>query len=500
MNKQNLQLPLQTMSLVAGFMVWVLISSLMPIINEDIQLTAGQMSLVTAIPVILGSILRIPIGFYTNRYGSRTIFIISFFILLVPVFHLSVASSFLDLIISGLLMGVGGATFSIGVTSLPKYYPKEKHGFINGVYAVGNAGTAISTFFAPIVAGKIGWESTVRIYLIILLLFIVLNIFMGDRKEKKVRVSMFEQIKSVYKNQTLWFLSLFYFVTFGAFVAFTVYLPNFLVSNFGLDPVDAGLRTAGFIVFATLLRPIGGLLADKFNPYIILMIIFFGTGISGVVLSFSPTIGIYTIGTLSVALFVGIGNGTIFKLVPLHFSKQAGIVNGIVSAMGGLGGFFPPIILTTVFNMTGHYAIGFMALSEFALVSFVIVVYMYYQDRLNIERDIIQNTAEGIVVTNKRGVIRNVNPAFTSLTGYSEEDVQGKTPRILNSGKHGDTFFSEMWTKIAKEGSWEGEVWNKRKNGDVHLQWLTINQLSNSKGEPEYYVGMMRDLPPHTKK
>src|SRR5699024_2368477 len=299
------------------------------------------------------------------------IFIISFFILLVPVFHLSVASSFLDIIISGLLMGVGGATFSIGVTSLPKYYPKEKHGFINGVYAVGNAGTAISTFFAPIVAGKIGWESTVRIYLIILLLFIVLNIFMGDRKEKKVRVSMFEQIKSVYKNQTLWFLSLFYFVTFGAFVAFTVYLPNFLVSNFGLDPVDAGLRTAGFIVFATLLRPHGGLLADKFNPYIILMIIFFWTGNSGVVLSFSPTISIYTISTVSIASFVGIVSGTLYKLVPLNISTQADSVNGIVPVMGGLVGFFPAIILTAVFNTTGHHAIGFMALADPALVSFV---------------------------------------------------------------------------------------------------------------------------------
>src|SRR5699024_11944263 len=136
---------------------------------------------------------------------------------------------------------------------------------------------------------------------------------------------------------------------FGAFVAFTVYLPNFLVSNFGLDPVDAGLRTAGFIVFATLLRPIGGLLADKFNPYIILMIIFFGKGISGVVMSFSPTIGIYTIGTLSVALFVGIGKGIIFKLVSLHLSIQAGIEIGIVSAIGGLGGIFPQIILKNVF-------------------------------------------------------------------------------------------------------------------------------------------------------
>ncbi|MEN1968516.1 NarK/NasA family nitrate transporter [Lentibacillus sp. N15] len=494
MNRPNVQLSLQSLSLVVGFMVWVLISSLMPIINEDIQLTASQMSLVTAIPVILGSLLRVPLGFYTNRFGARTIFMISFIVLLFPVFYMSIATSYADLIISGLFLGVGGATFSIGVTSLPKYYPKEKHGLVNGIYAVGNAGTAISTFFAPILAGSIGWESTVRFYLILLLVFIVINFIMGDRKEVKVRVSMVGQIKSVYRNQTLWFLSFFYFITFGAFVAFTVYLPNFLVSHFTLDPVDAGLRTAGFIVLATVVRPLGGWLADKFNPYFILMIIFLGTSISGVILSFSPTIGIYTFGTLSVAIFVGIGNGTIFKLVPLHFAGQAGIVNGIVSAMGGLGGFFPPIVLTTVFNLTGHYAIGFMALSEFALVSFVLVIYMYYQDRLNIERRIIEGTAEGIMVTNRHGVIRNVNPAFTRITGFTEEEVKGETPSVLKSGEHDTTFYESMWKIIGEKGYWEGEIWNKRKNGEIYPEWLIISQLNNSKGQPQYYVGMMSDI------
>ncbi|WP_269409761.1 nitrate/nitrite transporter [Lentibacillus daqui] len=494
MNRPNLQLSLQSVSLIVGFMVWVLISSLMPIINEDIHLTAGQMSLVTAIPVILGSVLRVPIGFYTNRFGARTIFMISFVILLFPVFYMSIAKSFTDLIISGLFLGVGGATFSIGVTSLPKYYPKEKHGLVNGIYAVGNAGTAISTFFAPMLAKSYGWENTVRFYLVLLLAFIVINFIIGDRKEKKVKVSMMAQIKSVYRNQTLWFLSFFYFITFGAFVAFTVYLPNFLASHFSLDPVDAGIRTAGFIVLATLLRPLGGWLADKFNPYVILMIIFLGTSISGVILSFSPTIGLYTFGTLSVAVFVGIGNGTVFKLVPLHFSKQAGIVNGIVSAMGGLGGFFPPIVLTTVFNLTGHYAIGFMALSEFALVSFVIVIYMYYQDRLSIEGRIIEGAAEGIMVTNKHGVIRNVNPAFTRITGFKEEEVRGKTPSVLKSGKHDETFYQDMWEIMREKGYWEGEIWNKRKNGEIYPEWLTISQLNNSKGQPQYYVGMMSDI------
>lgn len=379
-NRQKIQLPLQSFSLVAGFMVWVLISSLMPHIKQDIALTDSEISLVTAIPVILGSLLRIPLGYYTNRFGARITFMISFLLLLFPVFWISTADSLFDLILGGFFLGIGGAVFSIGVTSLPKYYPKEKHGFVNGIYGAGNVGTAITTFAAPVVAKTAGWENTVRMYIVLVGVFALLNFILGDRKERKVTVSVKEQMKAVYRNQTLWFLSLFYFITFGSFVAFTIYLPNFLVNHFGLDPVDSGLRTAGFIAVATFLRPVGGWLADKFNPLKLLMYVFAGCTLSGILLAFSPSLGLYGFGVLTVAVCAGLGNGIIFKLVPLYFSNQAGIVNGIVSAMGGLGGFFPPLILSSVFQVTGHYAIGFMALSEAALASFVIVVWMYFQE------------------------------------------------------------------------------------------------------------------------
>ncbi|MFD1848507.1 nitrate/nitrite transporter [Oceanobacillus bengalensis] len=494
MKKPGIQLSLQTSSLVVGFMVWVLISSLMSYITVDIPLTSGQASIVTAIPVILGSLMRIPIGFYADRFGARIIFLVSFLILLFPVFYLSVADSFIDLVIGGLILGIGGATFSIGVTSLPKYYPKEKHGFINGVYGVGNVGTAITTFGAPIIAESIGWQGAIRIFLIILLVFSALIFLFGDRKEEKVKKSMVEQIKGVYKNSTLWFLCLFYFITFGAFVAFTMFLPSFLVDNFGLDPVDAGIRTAIFIAIATLLRPVGGLLADKFNAFVILMFVFLGVAFSGILLSFSPDIAWYTVGALAVAITVGIGNGTVFKLVPLYFSNQAGIVNGIVSAMGGLGGFFPPLLLTAVANMTGHHAIAFMLMSEFALVSFVIVIFMYYQDRVNIEGKIIEGAAEGIMVTNNKRIIQNVNPAFERITGYTKEEAHGNTPKLLSSGKHGPDFYKKMWNAIDEKGFWEGEITNKRKNGELYQELLTISPIRNNVGEIKYYVGVFNDI------
>jgi NNP family nitrate/nitrite transporter-like MFS transporter len=498
MSSKKVQLMLQTSSLITGFMVWVIISSLIPFIKQDIPLTDSQTALVTAIPVLLGSFLRIPIGFLTNRIGARLIHIISLFLLLIPVFLISRANSMTDLIIGGFLIGIGGAIFSVGVTSLPKYYPKENHGFVNGIYGLGNAGTAITTFSAPVIARSIGWVHTVQLYLVLLVVFILLNIILGDRKEQKMQVSLSQQIKEVYKNSTLWFLCLFYFITFGAFVAFTVYLPNFLVTHFALDKVDAGIRTAGFIVLATLMRPIGGWLADKFNPFKILMFVFIGLAFSGVLLSFSPTFKIYSIGVLTIAFCAGIGNGTIFKLVPLYFSKQSGIVNGIVSAMGGLGGFFPPLVLTFVYKVTGQYSIGFMAISEFALVSFVIVVWLYFSENHFIEKQIIDETMEGIIITNKNLVIENINPAFSRITGFTKEEVIGKKPNILQSGKHDLDFYKGMWEAINRDGYWEGEIWNKRKNGEFYNEWITISVIKGKSGEIKHYVGMFNDLTPKT--
>jgi NNP family nitrate/nitrite transporter-like MFS transporter len=383
----------------------------------------------------------------------------------------------------------------VGVTSLPKYYPKEKHGFINGIYGAGNIGTAITSFAAPVLANSLGWRSTIKIYLIIVIALAVINFLFGDKKEQKTEHSLTEQMKAVYRNPKLWLLSLFYFITFGSFVAFTIYLPSFLVNHFSLNKVDAGLRTAGFIALATIFRPVGGWLGDKINPFLILMGVFFGLTFAGFLLSFTPSLPIYSFGCLLVAFCAGIGNGAIFKLVPLYFSKQSGIVNGIVAAMGGLGGFFPPLILTILFNITGHYAIGFMSLSEFSLASLVLVVWLYYQDKLEISAKIIDYTDEGICITDSNGIIQKVNPSFTKITGYHEEEVIGKTPSILQSGEHDQSFYRNMWEQLLSTGAWRGPIWNKRKNQEIYQEWLTITAIKDDSGEIKNFAGMFKEMP-----
>lgn len=383
-NLGKVQLPLQTFSLMAGFMVWSILAPLMPYITQDISVEEGQKAIILAIPVILGSILRIPIGYYTNLLGSRLVFLVSFIILLFPVFYLSQAHSTTGLMVAGFFIGLGGAIFSVGVTSIPKYFPKEKHGFANGIYGMGNLGTAVSSFLAPPIAGIIGWQHTVQLYLIVLLIFAVLMFIFGDKEEHKVKIPMISQTKQVINNYKLYYFSFWYFITFGAFVAFGLFLPNFLVSHFEIDKVDAGIRTGIFIAIATLLRPIGGMLGDKFNALNVLKVFFIGLIAGAIVLSISHHLILFTIGCLTVSVCAGIGNGLVFKLVPTYFTKEAGVVNGIVSMMGGLGGFFPPLIITLVTSLTGSNHSAFFMLAIFGVIALITMMHMTKIERKHV--------------------------------------------------------------------------------------------------------------------
>ncbi len=197
------------------------------------------------------------------------------------------------LMASGFFLGVGGAIFSVGVTSVPKYFPKEKVGLANGIYGMGNIGTAVSSFLAPPIAGIIGWQTTVRSYLIIIALFALIMFIFGDTQERKIKVPLMAQMKTLSKNYKLYYLSYWYFITFGAFVAFGIFLPNYLVNHFGIDKVDAGIRSGVFIALATFLRPIGGILGDKFNAVKVLMIDFVVMIIGAIILGISDHIALF---------------------------------------------------------------------------------------------------------------------------------------------------------------------------------------------------------------
>lgn len=385
MNKASggFQLTLQSLSLVVGFMAWSIIAPLMPFISQDVHITSSQLSIILAIPVILGSILRVPFGYLTNIIGAKWVFFCSFIILLFPIYFLSHAQSPKMLMASGFFLGVGGAVFSVGVTSIPKYFPKERVGLANGIYGMGNIGTAISSFLAPPIAGIIGWQSTVRGYLIVIVLFAIFMFLLGDSKEPKIKVPLVKQYKILMKDLRLYYLSLWYFITFGSFVAFGLFLPNFLVQNFGISEVDAGIRAGIFIALATFLRPLGGVLGDKFNAVTLLIYDFILMIIGAITLGLSDHILLFTIGCLLISMCAGVGNGLIFKLVPTYFGKEAGSANGIVSMMGGLGGFFPPLVIAFITSLTGTSHFSFILLAIFGVIALVTMIHIMKREKLN---------------------------------------------------------------------------------------------------------------------
>jgi NNP family nitrate/nitrite transporter-like MFS transporter len=278
------------------------------------------------------------------------------------------------LLACGLLVGIGLASFSVGVGFVSPWYPPEKQGMALGVYGVGNIGQAAAAFGSPVIAALLGdrwgfWTWGVAAATV-LMAFLVLA---RNAPRQRPAKSWGDFVRPLAQPQS-WVLSLYYFLTFGCFVAMALSLPIFLTEVFGLTKVDAGFRTAGFIVLATILRPLGGWLADRAGGRLILAVIFPATALFAIFMA-CPLISTFTIGALGMAAAIGLGNGAVFKLVPQHFPETVGSVTGLVGAAGGLGGFFPPLVLGAIHQSTGSYTMGFVLLSAFAILCLIVLAF-----------------------------------------------------------------------------------------------------------------------------
>jgi MFS transporter, NNP family, nitrate/nitrite transporter len=367
---------LATLAFALCFAVWGLISPLAPLFRNLYQLSATQAGLLVAVPVLLGAVARLPLGILTDRYGGRLVFTSLLLILIVPTALVGLTGSFPALLAVSFFMGLAGASFAVGVPFVARWFPPERQGFALGIYGMGNIGTAISSFTVPSLADRFGWPVAFWIFLPALLALALLFWILGRDAPgpRPASLPLGERFRVLRQRPVSWVLALFYFVTFGGFVAIGVYLPTLLVGEYGLAPADAGARTGGFIVLATLARPLGGYLGDRWGGTPVLNATFLIVAVLAVVLAFDPGIAGITVAFLGIAFALGLGNGAVFKLVPEYFPRQTGIVTGLVGAAGGLGGFFPPLLMGAVHDVTGSYAIGFMLLSQFALVCFIVNV------------------------------------------------------------------------------------------------------------------------------
>lgn len=376
-------LALATLALAVNFWAWNLLGPLAPTYRQLLALSPFQVSLLVAIPTLIGAVARIPIGALTDRLGGRVMFTAVSALTIAPVLLLSVAGSYGALLAGGLLLGLGGASFAIGIPFVNGWVAPARRGLALGVYGAGNVGTAVSGFLSPPIAASLGLPAAYLVVAAALaVVAVVFALFGRDAPGRAPATgSMTARFLAVLKLPIARDLSLLYAVTFGGFVAFGAYLPTFLTQAYGLPVQDAALRAAGFVVVATVARPIGGALADRFGGPRVLLLAFLGIGVGAIVTAFEPNLPAATVGFMMLASSLGVGNGAVFALVGRRSPEgQVGSVTGLVGAAGGLGGFLPPLVMGLVYQATGSYAIGLMLLSNVAFSGAVYTAWRLQRD------------------------------------------------------------------------------------------------------------------------
>jgi MFS transporter, NNP family, nitrate/nitrite transporter len=366
-----LNLALATAAFTVAFAAWSTISPLSRQIQSDLKLDNAATGFLIAVPTLLGALMRIPMGILADRYGGRRVFTALLLFTLLPVTFLGFAHSYWAYIIGGFFLGTAGASFAIGIPFVSRWFPPERQGTALGIYGIGNIGTAATVFaMIPLVHVMGGRQGAFWFYLIPLaVMALVFWVFARDAPGLPPAQPLGSSLVDVSRQTMTWNLGLYYFVTFGGFVFFANYLPQLLGDWFPLDRRDAPLQAAIFTVGATVARPVGGWLSDQLSGARVLVWVFALVVATRLVLAWqagAANIVIVTDLLFIIALGFGIGNGAVFKLVAQYFPKNTGLAGGLVGAAGGLGGFFPPIIMGFVKDSTGSYALGFVILATLA--------------------------------------------------------------------------------------------------------------------------------------
>lgn len=370
----KLNLLLATLAFAISFWAWNLIGPLGVRYTAELGLSATQKSVLVAIPILVGSLGRIVTGALTDRFGGRVMFP-ALLILTVP-FVLLVAAgghweSYWLLIVAGFFLGIGGTTFAVGIPFVKAWFEKPRWGFATGVFGAGMGGTALSAYFTP---RFVNWFGYVTAHVIVAAALVVVAVicwlFMRDAPGWAPNTdSVVPKLVDAVKLPITWQMSFLYAAAFGGFVAFSTYLPTYLNDVYDLDLTGAGTRTAGFAIAAVIARPLGGVLSDKFGPRLITAISCGGAALMAVWMITTPPLEIAAgIDFVLMAVFMGLGSGSVFSWVAQAAPPaQVGSVTGIVGAAGGLGGFFPPLIMGATYNAAEHsYTVGLGLLIGFA--------------------------------------------------------------------------------------------------------------------------------------
>ena len=372
---QGRNLALATLAFTATFWAWNLIGPLAVRYTSAMSLSGPQKALMVATPVLVGSIGRVPVGALTDRFGGRVMFPILTlatvpFVVLVAL--AGEADSYPLLLLFGFFLGIAGTTFAVGIPFVNAWYQADRRGFATGVFGAGMGGTALSSAFTPRMVEHFGYLATHIIIAVALVAVAAISWFgMRNAPTWSPNTSpVMPKLKAAARLPVTWQMAFLYAVTFGGFVAFSTYLPTYLKDIYDFDLTAAGTRTAGFAIAAVIARPIGGALSDRIGPRVVMGISLIGTAVMAVILAFQPPLEIPAgMAFVLMALFLGLGAGGVFAWVAQQAPKeQVGTVSGLVGAAGGLGGYFPPLVLGATYDAVfAGYGFGLILLAVVAV-------------------------------------------------------------------------------------------------------------------------------------
>jgi NNP family nitrate/nitrite transporter-like MFS transporter len=375
-----LQLGVATLGFVVNFWAWALLSPLGPRFKDDLGLTPGEQALLVAVPVVVGSVGRIPVGALTDRYGGRLMFPVVSVLTIVPVLFIGLAGqgSLTALLVGGFFLGIGGTAFAVGVPFVNAWFPPSRRGLAVGVFGAGMGGTAVSALTTVKLVEANGAATPFVLTAVALAGYAVLaRAVLRDAPGRTIPTQgLLPRLAATARLPITWQACVLYAIAFGGYVAFSVYLPTYLKTAYGLTQADAANRMAGFVLLAVVMRPVGGWLSDRFGAIPVLTAAYAVVAAGALVQSTTPDLmPVGTAAFLSMAAALGAGSGATFALVASAApASMVGSVTGLVGAAGGLGGFVPPLVMGAIYTRQDTYGPGLALLSVVALATLLLTV------------------------------------------------------------------------------------------------------------------------------
>jgi NNP family nitrate/nitrite transporter-like MFS transporter len=394
-NKRGISvLVASTVAFVVCFAIWMMFSIIGIPIRETLKLNDTQFGLLAATPVLTGAVLRLPLGMMTDRFGGRIVFFVLLVASALPVYLIAHATHYWQFLALGFVLGVVGASFSVGTPYVARFFARERRGFAMGIFGAGTSGAAVNMFVAPQIVAAHGWQVVPKVYAAALLVIAAIFCLLShpDPGAGKVSASLKQQL-AVLKEPRVWKYCQYYSIVFGGFTALSLWMPQYYVGEYGLSIAQAALLAAAFALPAGVLRALGGWLADRFGAHSVTWWVLWAAWICLFILSYPRfDLTIYTVeGSRTFNILVApwiftpllfamgiafaFGMASTFKYVADDYPANMGIVSGIVGLAGGLGGFLLPIMFGALVDLLGVRSTCFMLLYGIAWVS-LILMYM----------------------------------------------------------------------------------------------------------------------------